>query len=75
MNARLAQANLIANADFVAKLLSLNRRITPTTSDNTLTPALNYYGPKTRVKFTGSCFKQTKISYSRGKNNKYLHRL
>ena len=25
----------------------------PTPSDNTLTPALNYYGTKTRVKFTG----------------------
>ena len=27
----------------------------PTTSDNSLTPILNYYGTKTRVKFTGSC--------------------
>ena len=34
----------------------------PTTSDNSLTPALNYYGTKTRVKFTGSCLKQSKIS-------------
>ena len=31
----------------------------PTTSDNSLTPALNYYGTKTRVKFTGSCLKQS----------------
>ena len=30
----------------------------PTTSDNSLTPALNYYGLKTRIKFTGSCLKQ-----------------
>ena len=26
----------------------------PTTSDNSFTPALSYYGPKTRVKFYGS---------------------
>ena len=30
----------------------------PATSDNSLSPALNYYGTKTRVKFTGSCLKQ-----------------
>ena len=39
----------------------------PTTSDNSLTPALNYYGTKTRVKFTGSCLKQSKISYNHEK--------
>ena len=39
----------------------------PTTSDNSLTPELNYYGTKTRVKFTGSCLKQPKISYTHGK--------
>ena len=38
----------------------------PNTSDNSLTPALNYYGTKTRVKFTGSCLKQPKISYTHG---------
>ena len=31
----------------------------PTTSDNSLTPELNYYGTKTRVKFPGSCLKQS----------------
>ena len=30
-------------------------------------PALNYYGTKTRVKFTGSCFKQSRISCNHGK--------
>ena len=39
----------------------------PTTSDNSLTPILNYYSTKTRVKFTGSCLKQPKISYTHGK--------
>ena len=31
----------------------------PTTSDNSLTPELNFYGTKTRVKFTRSCLKQS----------------
>ena len=31
----------------------------PATSDNSLNPELNYYGTKTRVKFTGSCLKQS----------------
>ena len=31
----------------------------PTTFDNSLTPELNYYGTKTRVKFTKSCLKQS----------------
>ena len=39
----------------------------PTTFDNSLTPALNYYGTKTRVKFTGSCLKQPEVSYTHGK--------
>ena len=33
-------------------------------SDNSLTPALSCYGTKTRVKFTGSCLKQSNISYN-----------
>ena len=32
----------------------------PATSDNSLTPALNYYGTKTRVKFSGRSLKQPK---------------
>ena len=40
----------------------------PTTSDNSLAPALNYYGNKIRVKFARSCLKQSnKISYTHGK--------
>ena len=35
-----------------------------TTSDSSLTPVLNYKYTKTRVKFTGSCLKQSKISYT-----------
>ena len=37
-----------------------NKSIKPlTTSDNSLTPELNYYGTKIRVKFTRSCLKQS----------------
>ena len=39
----------------------------PDTSDKSLTPAVSYYGTKTTVKFTGSCLKQPKISYTHGK--------
>ena len=39
----------------------------PTTYDNSLNPELNYYGTTRRVKFTGSCLKQSKISYTHGK--------
>ena len=38
----------------------------PATSDNSLTSALSYYGTRTRVKFTGSCLKQPKVSYNHG---------
>ena len=38
----------------------------PTTSGNNLNPALNYYGTKIKAKFTGSCLKQSKISYNHG---------
>ena len=40
---------------------------TSTISNISLTPELSYYGTKTRVKFTGSCLKQSKISYTHGK--------
>ena len=40
----------------------------PTTTDNSLVPALNYYGTKTRVKFAGSYLKQSnKLSYTHRK--------
>ena len=39
----------------------------PRTSDNSLTPVLNYCSTKTRVKFIGSFLKQPKISYTHGK--------
>ena len=59
------------NTDYIlswkSKGLSAESFKPSTTSDNSLNPALNYYGTKTRVKFTGSCLKQSKISYTHGK--------
>ena len=61
----------ITNTDYVSswkpKGLSSESIKPPTTSDNSLTPALNYYGTKKRVKFTGSCLKQPNISHTHGK--------
>ena len=52
----------IANTDYVLswkfKGLSAKTIEPPSTSGNSLTLALSYYGTKTRVKFTGNCFKQ-----------------
>ena len=62
---------VITNTDYIwlwkSKGLSAESINPPTTSDNSLTPALSYYGTKPRVKFTGSCLKQSKISYTHGK--------
>ena len=62
---------MITNTDCISswksKGLSAESFKPPTTSDNSLNPALNYYGTKTRVTFTGSCLKQSKISYTLGK--------
>ena len=62
---------MITNTDYISscksKGLSAESIKPSATSDNSLTPALNYYGTKTRVKFTGSCLKQSQISYNHGK--------
>ena len=62
---------VIANTDYVSswksKGLSAVSIKPPTASDNSLTPVLNYYGTRIRVKFVGSCLKQPKISYTHGK--------
>ena len=59
---------VITNTDYISswksKGLCAESIKPPTTSDNGLTPALNYYGTKTRVKLTGSCLKQPKTSYT-----------
>ena len=44
----------------------------PATSDNSLSPLIDYLGNKTRVKFTGSCLKQPKVSHTHD-NSKHFH--
>ena len=56
--------NLVAGtADYVlswqSKGLSNESIKPPTTTNNSLTPELNYYGTKAKIKFTGSCLKQS----------------
>ena len=61
---------VITNTDYVSswksKRLSAETIKPPRTSDNSLTQILHYYGTKMRVKFTESCLKQPKISYTHG---------
>ena len=39
----------------------------PTTSDNSLTPILSYYGTKRKVSFDMGCLKQGKVTFNHGK--------
>ena len=39
----------------------------PSAPNNFLTSSLNYLGTKIRVKFSGSCLKQDKVTYAHGK--------
>ena len=61
---------MIANTNYVSswksKGLSAGSIKPLTTSDNILTPALNYYGTKPRETFNGSCWQQSKLSYTHG---------
>ena len=61
---------MINNTDYISSWkstgLSAENIKPPTTSHNSLTPTLSYYGAKARVTFTGSCLKP-KISYTHGK--------
>ena len=65
---RYFKVNTITNTDYIlswrSKELSAESIKPPTTSDNSLTPELNYYGTKTREKFNGSCLQQSNISYT-----------
>ena len=55
--------SVVNTADYVSswqyKGISNEISKPPTTANNSVTPELNYYGTKTRVKFTRSCFKQS----------------
>ena len=67
---------VVTNTDYISswksKGLSAETIKPPSTSDNSLAPAVNYYDTKTRVKFTGSCLKQSKISYNEKVVNIYI---
>ena len=62
---------MITNNDYISsrksKGLSAESIKPPTTSDNSLTLELNYYGNKVRANFTGSCLKQPKTLYTHEK--------
>ena len=61
----------VTNTNYISswksKGLSAESIKPPTTSDNSLTPELSYYDYNIRVKFTGSCLKQSKITYTHKK--------
>ena len=61
---------MIGSTDYVSswklKGLSAETIKPPSTSDNSLTPTLSYYGTKKRVKFTQSCLHQPRVPYTYG---------
>ena len=54
---------IITNTDYISSWKSKGSSDKsfkpPTTSDNSLTPSLDHYGDKIRIKFTRSCLKQS----------------
>ena len=61
---------VIAGNDYFSswkcKGLSVETIIPPSTSDNSLTPVVSYYGTKIKLKCTEICLKQPKTSYTHG---------
>ena len=49
-----------------SKGLSVERINSITTSNCSITPELSHYGTKTRVKVSGSCLKEDKVTYNHG---------
>ena len=54
-------------SSWTSKRLSTESITPPSAANNFLTLSLNYLGTKKRVKFSGSCLKQDKITYTHGK--------
>ena len=54
-------------SEWTSKGLSNESIMVISTSDNSLNPTLSYYNTRIRVKFTGCCLKQTKVSYTHRK--------
>ena len=61
----------VTNTNYISswksKGLSAESIKPPATSDNSLNPIINYYNYNIRLKFTGSCLKQSKITYTHKK--------
>ena len=59
---------VITNTKYIAesksKGLSDESIKPPTTSNNILTPLIDYYGNKIRLKFIGSCLRQPKVTHT-----------
>ena len=66
---------IIGNSDYVlsweSKGLSNESITPPSASNNFLSPSLNYLGTKIRVRFSGRCLKQDKITSTHGKIVKF----
>ena len=54
-------------SEWISKGLSSESIKPPKTSNNSLAPAINNYGTRTRVKLTGSCLQQSKLTYTHKK--------
>ena len=63
--------NKVVNSDYTlewkSKGLSNESTKSPSAPYNFLNPSLNYLDCKARVRFSGSCLKQDKITYTHGK--------
>ena len=59
-------ANTLYISSWKSKGLSDETIKPPATSDNSLTPLIDYLGNKIRLKFSGSCLKQPKLQYTHG---------
>ena len=57
-------ANQLYISSWKSKGLSDETIKPPVTSDNSLTPLIDYVGDKIRLKFNGSCLKQPKMQYT-----------
>ena len=60
-------ANTSFISEWISKGLSSESIKSPATSNNSLAPAINNDGTKTRVKFTRSCLQQPKLTYTHKK--------
>ena len=59
-------ANKLYISSWKSKRLSDETIKPPVTSDNSLTPLIDYLANKIRLKFSGSCLKQPKLQYTHG---------